>query len=60
MARIFGLYVISMQLQQKTAQTQLPPLWCKLINDVKISNAHGWNLWLIFSTGHHEHLVELR
>ena len=40
----------------KTAETSLPPLWQKLINNVKILNAHGGHLWMMFSTGRHEAL----
>ena len=43
----------------KTAQTSLPPLWHKLINDVKTLNAHGGHLWLMFSTGRHEALSRI-
>ena len=43
----------------KTTQTELPPLWRKLINDVKILNAHGGHLWLIFLTGRHEALSRI-
>ena len=43
----------------KTAQTSLPPLWRKLINDVKILNAHSGHLWLFFSMGHHEALSRI-
>merc|ERR1712002_486391 len=40
----------------KTTQTPLPPLWHRLINEVKTLNAHGAHLWLMFSTGRHEAL----
>ena len=34
-------------------------MWKKLINNVKILNAHGGNLWLFFSTGRHEALSRI-
>ena len=43
----------------KTVDTSLPPLWKKLINNVKILNAHGGHLWMIFSTGQHEALSRI-
>ena len=44
----------------KTVDTSIPPLWKKLINNVKILNAHGGHLWMIFSTGRHEALSRIK
>ena len=43
----------------KTVDTSLLPLWKKLINNVKILNAHGGHLWLVFSTGWHQALLRI-
>merc|ERR1712115_119569 len=44
---------------QERVDDSLPPLWKKLINNVKILNSHGGSLWLFFSTKRHKALSRI-
>ena len=43
----------------ETVDTSLPILWNKLVNNIKVLNAHRGSLWFFFSMGRHEALSRI-